>query len=54
MATARAIQITPENTGLGQRKQSEAAAKKTTELLQKDLEVCLLHIQNVSLNHIGV
>ncbi|KAI0465911.1 HypA protein [Xylaria cf. heliscus] len=38
MATARTIQITPENTGLWHRKQTEAAAKKTTELLQQDLE----------------
>ncbi|KAI1147522.1 HypA protein [Nemania diffusa] len=38
MATARTIHITPENTGLWHRKQSEAAAKKTTELLQEDLE----------------
>ncbi|KAI0433327.1 HypA protein [Xylaria sp. FL1042] len=38
MATARTIQITPENTGLWHHKQTEAAAKKTTELLQEDLE----------------
>ncbi|KAI0908992.1 HypA protein [Ustulina deusta] len=38
MATARTIQITPENTGLWHRQQTEAAAKKTTELLQEDLE----------------
>ncbi|KAI1165211.1 HypA protein [Nemania serpens] len=38
MATARTIYITPENTGLGRRKQSEAAARKVTELLQEDLE----------------
>ncbi|KAJ8120579.1 hypothetical protein O1611_g10332 [Lasiodiplodia mahajangana] len=38
MATARTIQITPENTGLGHLKQTEAAAKKITELLQEDLE----------------
>ena len=40
MATARIIQITPENTGLTRIKQTEAAAKKVTELLQEDLEVC--------------
>ncbi|KAI1280086.1 HypA protein [Xylaria sp. FL0933] len=38
MATARTIKITPENTGLWHHKQTEAAAKKTTELLQEDLE----------------
>ncbi|GAP87573.1 putative protein [Rosellinia necatrix] len=38
MATSRTIQITPENVGLGHEKRSEAAAKKTTELLQDDLE----------------
>ncbi|RYP56837.1 hypothetical protein DL771_011612 [Monosporascus sp. 5C6A] len=38
MATASKIQITPENTGLWHIKQSEPAAKKATELLQKDLE----------------
>ncbi|KAI1423769.1 HypA protein [Xylaria sp. FL1777] len=37
MATAHTIEITPENTGLWHRKQTEAAAKKTTELLQDDL-----------------
>lgn len=41
MATARTIQITPENLGLCRGKQSEAAAKKTSQLLQEDLEVCL-------------
>ncbi len=41
MATARTIQVTPENTGLWHRQQTEAAAKKTTELLQEDLEVRL-------------
>lgn len=44
MATARTIHITPENTGLGHRKQSEAAARKVTELLQEDLEV-INHLQ---------
>lgn len=39
MATARTIHITPENTGLWQIKQDEAAAKKASELLQADLEV---------------
>lgn len=40
MATARTIDITPENTGLTRITQTEAAAKKATELLQQDLEVC--------------
>ncbi|KAI0397059.1 HypA protein [Xylariaceae sp. FL0594] len=38
MATARKIQITTDNTGAWGLKQSEAAAKKTSELLQEDLE----------------
>ncbi|KAI1505859.1 HypA protein [Biscogniauxia marginata] len=38
MATAHTIQITPDNTGLWHVRQSEPAAKKTSELLQKDLE----------------
>ncbi|KAI8627697.1 HypA protein [Xylariaceae sp. FL1651] len=38
MATAHTIQITTENPGLWHYKQSEAAAKKTTELLQEDLQ----------------
>ncbi|KAI0201136.1 HypA protein [Astrocystis sublimbata] len=38
MATARTIQITPENTGLWHQKQTEAAAQKATALLQEDLE----------------
>ncbi|KAJ3579448.1 hypothetical protein NPX13_g1113 [Xylaria arbuscula] len=38
MATARKIQITPENTGLWRLKQTDGAAKKITELLQDDLE----------------
>lgn len=41
MATARKIEITPENTGLWHLEQTEAAAKKITELLQDDLEVCI-------------
>lgn len=41
MATAKTIKITPENTGLWHVKQTEAAAKKASELLQKDLEVSL-------------
>lgn len=41
MATAKTFEITPENTGLWHVKQSELAAKKTSELLQKDLEVSL-------------
>ena len=42
MATARIIDITPENTGLTGITQSKAAAKKATEILQEDLEVGLL------------
>ena len=42
MATARIIDITPENTGLIGITQSKAAAKKATEILQEDLEVRLL------------
>ncbi|KAI1487490.1 hypothetical protein F5X96DRAFT_649724 [Biscogniauxia mediterranea] len=39
MSTARTIQITPDNTGLWRIRQSESAARKTSELLQKDLEL---------------
>ncbi|KAI0536716.1 HypA protein [Xylaria digitata] len=54
MATARTIYITPENTGLGHRKQSEAAAKKTTELLQQDLEKHHCFFSNIGFhNHIS-
>ncbi|KAH9909871.1 HypA protein [Xylariomycetidae sp. FL2044] len=38
MATAHAVHITPDNTGLWQVRQTEPAAQKVTELLQKDLE----------------
>ncbi|KAI0515408.1 HypA protein [Xylaria bambusicola] len=38
MATAHKIHITPDNTGLWSIKQTNAGAKKTTELLQNDLE----------------
>ncbi|KAI1800558.1 hypothetical protein F4811DRAFT_538506 [Daldinia bambusicola] len=38
MATAHRIHITPDNTGLWNIQQDEASAKKTTELLQEDLE----------------
>ncbi|KAI0123057.1 HypA protein [Xylariales sp. AK1849] len=38
MATAHAIKITPENTGLWHLGQTESAANKATELLQKDIE----------------
>lgn len=38
MATAWKIHIDPENTGLCKVKQTDEAAKKATELLQKDLE----------------
>lgn len=41
MATARTIKITLENTGLWHANQTEAAARKASELLQKDLEVGL-------------
>ncbi|GAW16844.1 hypothetical protein ANO14919_062870 [Xylariales sp. No.14919] len=54
MATARTIQITPENTGLGHRKQTEAAAKKVTELLQQDLEKHHCYFNNLGYhNHIS-
>lgn len=39
MATAYKVHITPENTGLWGIRQSDEAANKLTELLQKDLEV---------------
>jgi hypothetical protein len=39
MATAYAINITPDNTGLWHFGQSAAAANKATELLQRDIEV---------------
>lgn len=39
-ATPYQVHITPQNTGLWTCKQTEEAAKKATELLQKDLEVC--------------
>ncbi|KAI1254085.1 hypothetical protein MGN70_004481 [Eutypa lata] len=48
MATAKTFEITPENTGLWHVKQSELAAKKTSELLQKDLEK-----HHVYFNHAG-
>ncbi|KAI1468938.1 uncharacterized protein F4812DRAFT_458462 [Daldinia caldariorum] len=38
MATAHRIHITPDNTGLWNIQQDEASAKKTTELLQEDLD----------------
>jgi hypothetical protein len=50
MATARTIQVTTQNTGLWHWKQNEAAAKKTTELLQEDLEVCGLMYNNTLLS----
>ncbi|KAI0544065.1 HypA protein [Xylaria curta] len=54
MATARTIKITPENTGLWHQKQSEAAAKKTTELLQQDLEKHHCFFNNMGFhNHIS-
>lgn len=39
-ATPYQVHISPQNTGLWKIKQTEDSAKKTTELLQKDLEVC--------------
>ncbi|KAI2609276.1 hypothetical protein GGR54DRAFT_618441 [Hypoxylon sp. NC1633] len=48
MATAHTIQITPDNTGLWQIQQNEAAAKKASELLQEDLEK-----HHVYFNHDG-
>ncbi|TRX89488.1 hypothetical protein FHL15_009657 [Xylaria flabelliformis] len=54
MASARTIQITPENTGLWHRKQTEAAAKKTSELLQQDLEKHHCFFNNMGFhNHIS-
>ncbi|KAI8945023.1 HypA protein [Xylaria longipes] len=54
MATAHAIQITPDDTGLWNRKQSDAAAKKTTELLQEDLEKHHCFFNNMGFhNHIS-
>ena len=44
-ATAKNVHIGPDNTGLWEIKQSQAAAEKTTELLQKDIEV-----DDISLN----
>ncbi|KAI0021877.1 HypA protein [Xylariomycetidae sp. FL0641] len=38
MATAHTIQITPENTGLWHVRQTEPAAKRVSDLLQKDFE----------------
>lgn len=40
MATAWKVHIDPNNTGLWKVKQTDEAAKKVTELLQKDLEAC--------------
>ncbi|KAK7747164.1 hypothetical protein SLS62_009106 [Diatrype stigma] len=48
MATANTIKVTPENTGLWHVHQTESAAKKATELLQKDLEE-----HHVFFNHDG-
>jgi hypothetical protein len=39
MATPYQMHIVPENTGLWKTKQTEAAAKKASELLQQDLKV---------------
>lgn len=39
MATAYTVNITPDNTGLWHITQNEAAARKATELLNKDIEV---------------
>lgn len=40
MATTQKIQIDPTDTGLWKVKQTAEAAKKASELLQQDLEVC--------------
>ncbi|KAK5627329.1 hypothetical protein RRF57_003044 [Xylaria bambusicola] len=54
MATAHKIHITPENTGLWRTKQTDAAAKKTTELLQEDLEKNHCFFNNIGFhNHIS-
>ncbi|KAI5924655.1 hypothetical protein F4810DRAFT_662673 [Camillea tinctor] len=54
MSTARTIQITPDNTGLWNIQQSEPAAKKTTELLQKDLELHHVYFNDAGYhNHIS-
>jgi hypothetical protein len=34
------MHITPDNTGLWRIKQTDEAAKKASELLQEDMEVC--------------
>lgn len=53
MATAHRIHITPENTGLWRVKQTDEAANKLTELLQKDLEVNHVYFNNHGFhNHI--
>lgn len=39
MAATGTISISPDNTGLWNLKQSDDAARKVTELLQKDYEV---------------
>lgn len=41
MASTGIISIAPDNTGLWGLKQSDAAAKRTSELLQQDFEVCI-------------
>lgn len=45
MATAQKILIAPHETGLWKIKQTDEAAKKTSELLQKDLEASNNHQQ---------
>lgn len=54
MATARKIQITPDNTGLWKVPQDESAAKKASELLQQDLEKHHVYFNDVGYhNHIS-
>ncbi|CAJ2508118.1 Uu.00g093040.m01.CDS01 [Anthostomella pinea] len=54
MASAHAIQIKPDNTGMWQIRQSEPAAKKATDLLQKDFEThhCFFNSEGFH-NHIS-
>ena len=54
MATAGRISIAPDNTGLWNIKQSDAAAKKTSELLQKDFETHHVYFNDSGFhNHIS-
>ncbi|OTB14049.1 hypothetical protein K445DRAFT_319583 [Daldinia sp. EC12] len=54
MATAHRIHITPDNTGLWNIQQDEASAKKTTELLQEDLDKHHVYFNDMGFhNHIS-